>query len=167
MCQNFSSRQENVRGSKETQHEKGVRVMLLEPWVGELDSAKSSLYQAHGNEPGCQGPEISLVCLCSVLLLPLSLGKQCNENETFSLDALIKITYWIRSKTTGATSNLLCLLFGDPVHRGARGHSSSSGNHRTNQRRSLFFLGIFQIPSVLNIHKSSWIFPKVFILWLF
>lgn len=57
------------------------------------------------------------MCFCSVLLLPLSLGKQCLKNESFSLNALIKITYWFRSKTTGATFNLLRLLFGDSVWR--------------------------------------------------
>ena len=74
-------------------------------------------------------------------------GNKCNKNETFSLNTLIKITYWIGSKTTGATFNLLCLLFGDLVHRGSRGHGNISGNpDRTHKRRCLFFLGIFKMP---------------------
>lgn len=116
--------------------------------VGELDCAKSSLCQAHR--------DVNLVakcrkflrcCFAQLPLVPLSLGEQCNKNETFSLNALIKITYWFRSKTTGATFNLLCLLFGDLVRRGARGHSSLAGNaDRTYKGRCLFLLGIFKMP---------------------
>lgn len=81
--------------------------------------------------------------------------KQCNKNETFSLNAFIKITSWFWSKTTGATFNLLCLLFGDLVHRGAQRHSNLSGNpDRAYKRRCLFFLGIFKMPQVQNIRKS-------------
>lgn len=109
--------------------------------VGELDCAKSSLSQAHGEMNLAAKCRKFLRCVFAQLpLVPLSLGKQCNKNETFSLNALIKITYWFRSKTTGATFNLLCLLFGDLVRRGARGHSNIAGNpDRTYKRRCLFF----------------------------
>lgn len=96
--------------------------------VGELDCAKSSRYQAHREmNPAAKCRKFLRCVFAQLPSVPLSSGKQCNKNETFSPNALIKITYWFRSKTTGATFNLLCLLFGDLVRRGARATAASLG----------------------------------------
>lgn len=128
----------------------------MEPGVGELDYAKSSPYQAHREINLAAKNRKFLWCvLCLVLLLPLSLGKQCNQNEAFSLNAFIKITYCSGPKPL--EPHLICCayclgIWSTEVLR----HSNVSGNpDRMYKRGCLFFLGIFTVPWVLSIHKSS------------